>query len=158
MSEIITRNYITWYTPGSFFPEEVTQEVPNFTIPIEIPSDVYAFRFHSTEFVLNKGKEYRGDTTRQPKLYFIGIAVPVDSIPNTGEFDILKTNIKCNSPTKEGLLTIQLNWQYVGEEMVLIRPDEVKFIAPLIYEKQTPERTQQAALKLLSGDIFSKAS
>lgn len=131
---IIKRKFITFYTPGTFFPESVTQEVQSYDIPRKIPRDVYAFQFSETSFSIEGGEEFRGKTEDKSSRHYIGSVVHVDDIPNTDQLRILRGNITSNSPTKEGIKTHLGNWQIFNHNSVVHSPSEFEFSEPLIWK------------------------
>lgn len=131
------RIFITYLFPGAFFPESSSEVVKNTDMPTTIPADCYGFYFTETEYVVDGKKEFVGETKTLTKTFIIGEAIHVDKIP---EFDrkqdteILKSNIRNNSPTKTGIKTHLGNWQIESETMVAVSPSRFKFDKPMIYE------------------------
>lgn len=129
-----TRKFITYYMPGSFVAETVTERVNSFDIPKSVPLDCYAFKFHSTEFVIDGKKEFAGDTKQDKAFHLIGKPVPASQLPQDDQHRILRSNIECNSPTKRGVLTHLGNWQMEDKHTVIHDPKSFTFTKPLIWK------------------------
>ena len=128
---------IVYLYPGSFFSESSSERVKSTEIPKEIPSDCYGFYFTETEVAHVDNKEFLGETKTVSPTYIVGEAIHVDKIPTMDrgqKTDILKSNIRNNSPTKTGIKTHLGNWQMETETMVAISPKKFKFGKPTIYE------------------------
>jgi hypothetical protein len=131
------RIYLTLLFPGSFFPEESTKEVETSNIPIELPSDCFGFYFSKKECVVNGESVYDGKTERVGKTFIIGRPIYVDDIPDTDRgqsTNILKANIRNNSPTKTAIKTHLGNWQQEDDFHVAISPTKFKFGPPAFYK------------------------
>lgn len=130
---------IVYLYPGAFFPETSSQRVKSTKIPKTVPADCYGFYFTETEVAVSlDGKEYSGDIKTVSKTYIIGEAIHVDKIPTIDrgqDTDILKTNIRNNSPTQTAIKTHLGNWQMETDTMVAISPNKFKFGEPTIYKK-----------------------
>lgn len=132
----ITRKRITYYMPGTFFPEHDGDAVESFDIPKTVPLDCYAFEFSETEFAIGEdGKEFVGETKKDQTLHYIGWNVPLANIPQDGKHDILRSNIEFNSPTKTAVRTHLGNWQPEMENTVTHDPKEFTFSEPRIWKK-----------------------
>lgn len=134
MSTKENRKFITFYLPGSFFSEEVTQPVESFAIPKQIPRDAFAFAFSQYDVVIDGGKEFKGDTKFERAKHMIGRIVHADDIQPTKDNNILIGNIRNNSPTQEGVRTHLGTWQTKDEDTVIHAPSEFEFIEPLIWK------------------------
>jgi hypothetical protein len=136
--KIENRINITYLYPGTFFPESFSEQVKSTDIPMMVPADCYGFYFTETEVATDlNGKEFMGKTKTINPTYIIGEAIHVDNIPlidRGQDTDILKTNIRNNSPTKTGIKTHLGNWQMETENMVAISPKRFKFGNPTIYK------------------------
>jgi len=131
------RLFINYLFPGTFFPESSAKRVTSTNVPTSVPRDVYAFYFTETEVAVDGKKEFTGETKQVSKTYMIGTAVHVDDIPailDGRDTDILKSNIRNNSPTKTGIKTHLGNWQMLDERTVVVHPSQFKFSDPLIYK------------------------
>ncbi len=135
--KIENRIKIIYLYPGSFFPETSSKRVRSTNIPNTVPADCYGFYFTETEVAVSlDGKEFVGKTKTVSPTYIIGEAVPVDKIPSMDrgqDTDILKSNIRTNSPTKTGIKTHLGNWQMENDSMVAVSPLKFKFGKPKIY-------------------------
>jgi hypothetical protein len=125
--------------PGAFFPENVDERVKDASIPKTVPSDCYGFYFSETEYAIGlDGKEFVGQTKRLGKTVMIGELIHVDDIPDIDsqgrDNDILKSNIKYNSPTKQGIKTHLGNWQLKDRDVVVMSASEFKFGKPVVYK------------------------
>ena len=129
---------IIYLYPGSFFPESSSERVKSTDIPKMVPADCYGFYFTETEVAVSlDGKEYFGDTKTVSKTYIIGESIHADKIPATDrgqDTDILKTNIRNNSPTQTAIKTHLGNWQMETDTMVSISPNQFEFGKPTIYQ------------------------
>lgn len=136
--KIEKRITITYLYPGSFFSETSSERVESTDIPKTVPADCYGFYFTETEVAVSlEGKEFIGNSKSVGKTYVIGEAIHVDDIPEIldgRDTDILKTNIRNNSPTKKGIKTHVGVWQVEDERTVAISPKQFKFGKPKIYE------------------------
>ena len=134
----ITRKYINYSIPGAFFAETSSKEVDSFDIPKEMPADVYAFNFSETDYVVEGKEEFVGKTRHIGPTYYIGKAIPVDKIPDVDENgrgnDILKRNIKSNSPTKTGIKCHTGNWQMVDKNTKVLSESQFKWKKALFWE------------------------
>lgn len=132
------RIFITYLFPGIFFPEEITKQVKTTDMPTTVPSDSFGFYFTETEYVVDGEKEFVGKTKTLTKTFLIGEAIHVDNIPSIDRgqnTDILKSNIRSNSPTKTGIKTRLGNWQWEDETREAVSPSKFKFGKPEIYKK-----------------------
>lgn len=132
-----TRTFITWMFPGSFFPEEIVEQVNSADIPKTIPADCFGFRFHEKEFVVDGENEYYGKPKPLGKTYLVGEAIPLAQIPDEDggrTTEILKRNIEYNSPTKTAIRTRTGNWQMEDENHVAIDADRFKISEPRLYK------------------------
>ena len=129
-----TRKYITYLFPGSFFPESSTQRVDSFDVPSSIPSDCFSFSFSEVDIVVDGKNEYKGESRNIGKQYYIGKTIHVDDIVGE-EYDILRTNVRNNSPTKRAIKTHLGNWQVETENCVILSESSVKFGKPMLYTK-----------------------
>jgi hypothetical protein len=127
-----TRKFITYLFPGSFFPESVSDRVKSFDVPTKVPLDCYSFYFSTTEYVSDGKQEFTGETKRVGSTYYIGESIPVDEITEP-DSDILKSNIRNNSPTKRGIKTHLGNWQMETENSIVLSPENVVFGKPRLY-------------------------
>jgi hypothetical protein len=128
---------IVYLYPGSFFPETSSKTVKSTDIPKTIPADCFGFYFTETEIAHVDDKEFIGETKTVSKTYIIGEAIHVDNIPEIDrgqDTEILKSNIRNNSPTQTGIKTHLGNWQMETGTMVAISPRRFKFGKPTIYE------------------------
>jgi len=129
---------IIYLYPGSFFPESSSERVKSTDIPKMVPADCYGFYFTETEVAVSlDGKEYFGDTKTVSKSYIIGEAIHVDKIPEIyrgQDTEILKSNIRNNSPTQTAIKTHLGNWQMESDDMVAISPKQFEFSKPRFYE------------------------
>lgn len=129
---------IVYLYPGTFFPEVSSERVKSIDIPETVPADCYGFYFTETEIAVSlDGKEFTGDTKTVSKTYIIGETIHVDKIPATilgRDTDILKSNIRNNSPTKTAIKTHLGNWQMEDETHVAISPTKLKFGKPMFYD------------------------
>lgn len=136
--KIENRIDIVYLYPGSFFPESSSERVKSTDIPKTVPSDCYGFYFTETEVAVSlDGKEYFGNTKAVSKTYIIGESIHVDEILETDcgqSMDILKTNIRNNSPTQTAIKTHLGNWQMETDTMVAISPNQFRFGKPTIYK------------------------
>lgn len=129
---------ITYLYPGSFFPETSSERVKNIDFPKTVPADCYGFYFTQTEVAISlDGKEYIGKSQQISKTYVIGESIPVDEIPAIDggrDTDILKSNIRSNSPTKTAIKTHLGNWQMESDDMTSISPTCFSFGSPMFYK------------------------
>lgn len=143
---------ITYLFPGVFFPESTTKEVQNTDIPTTIPADCYGFYFQETESVFDedKNKEFIGETKQIGKTYLIGELIYVDDIPAMDggrDTDILKNNIRNNSPTKCGVKCHTGNWQMEDEYNTVLSPSQFVIGKPELYENWGKTQEQMDAEK-----------
>lgn len=135
--KIENRINITYLFPGAFFPESTSKQVKSTDLPKTVPADCYGFYFTETEVAVSlDGKEFVGKTKTVSPTYIIGEAIHVDKIPAIDrgqDTDILKSNIRNNSPTKTGIKTHLGNWQMESETMTAVSPSQFKFGKPEIY-------------------------
>lgn len=136
--KIEKRITITYLYPGSFFSEKSSERVKSTDIPKTVPADCYGFYFTETEVAVSlEGKEFIGDSKSLGKTYIIGEAIHVNDIPeflDGQDTDILKTNIRNNSPTNKGIKTHIGTWQAENDTTVAISPEQFEFGKPKIYE------------------------
>lgn len=130
----LKRKFITYYMPGTLFPETSSAEVKSFDVPKSVPLDCYGFSFSETEFVVDGKKEFSGETKQDKRFFLIGESVPLAQIPDDDKHSILRSNIEFNSPTKMGVKTHVGNWQMEAENTVVISPSSLKFTKPLIWK------------------------
>jgi hypothetical protein len=132
-----TRITITYLYPGAFFPETTSKKVPDTNFPKTIPADCYGFYFTKTEYVIGEnGKEFIGESKQVGKTYLVGEAIHADNIPKIDrgqDTDILRQNIKNNSPTKRGIKCHTGNWQMEDEYSTCLSPSQFKFGKPGLY-------------------------
>jgi hypothetical protein len=137
--QVETKTYITYLFPGTFFPEIESKQVEETEVPNEIPADCYGFYFTQTEYVIDTQtkKKFTGDSKKVGKTYLIGESIYIDDIPPMDrgqDTDILKSNIRNNSPFKRGVKCHTGNWQIDDETVIVLSPKQFKIVKPHIYE------------------------
>lgn len=136
--KIENRITITYLYPGTLFPESSSEPVSSKNLPKTVPADCYGFYFTETEVAISlDGKEYLGEPKSESPTYIIGEAIRVEDIPAVDrgqDTNILKSNIRSNSPTKTGIKTHLGNWQMESDTMVAVSPKQFKFGKPTIYK------------------------
>lgn len=134
----ITKKFITYYIPGTFFPETSTKQVDAWDIPHSVPKDCYGFSFHEVEYAVDgKGEEFVGKSNKDKNIYFIGEIIHHNDIPDTDasgrSMSILKSNIQGNSPTHEGIKCRMGNWQCMDKNVVVVAENKFKYTKGVIY-------------------------
>jgi hypothetical protein len=131
------RTFITLRFPGSFLPEEITEEVASPLIPKEIPRDCYGFSFSQDQAATVGGIKMTSQRLPLPLEYIVGWEIPLKEIPDTNEFRILRANVENNSERKMAIRTRMGNWQ-ISDFVYVIDPDEFTYGEPRIYKKAIP--------------------
>jgi hypothetical protein len=133
-----TRKYITYYMPGSFFPESHTERVESFVTPKTLPKDCFGFDFHETDFIVDEGKDFAGATRKVGVRNLVGWIVPMNDIPDNDNYSILKGNIERNSPSKEAVRTRMGNWQMNDGDNTVLDPSSFSYSEPLFWKNAEP--------------------
>jgi hypothetical protein len=143
-------NKIEWLCPGAFMPEEfhATIETRNLDL-LEIPKDVYAFRFYdvkTVDAVDEEGKKHEiNETINKSPRHIIGKAYTMDMLKMMndatkdkyrprGKFDILMSNVD-QYDSHSAILTPLGNWQPMLNDDIVLDPEKLKYTKPLYYKE-----------------------
>jgi hypothetical protein len=133
----IVNQHVCYLTPGTFFSEDVTKDVPNRSIKgalKKMPKDAYAFYFYASEVFEHEGEKFikigskfRGNRSR--KYYPGGKIFTTEELEREypgPEYEILRKNCEYNGG--KAVLTRMGNWQLFdkGDQIV----EEIKNDAP----------------------------
>lgn len=95
-----TQTYITWFTPGSFVSNELTQPVDTRTLPkaASIPKNAFAFRFFDrVETTADDGELLSGPVKNISGMHYFGKSMTYDEVAALpGDMQILLSNMRVN--------------------------------------------------------------
>lgn len=112
----MTKHFIEFYYPGSFFPETSVLEIKSRKDKLDIPKQCYGYMFFDIEEIETKGEKLTGNRKNQSGMTFIGQKYTVEEIKK--EFPdnrILISNIE-NNGYLFAVKTRCGNWQPVGKK------------------------------------------
>jgi hypothetical protein len=123
-AEVITRTYVEFMQPGILFPNSYTEEVQDRGIDnIKPGPNVYAFRFYDYDTAEVNGETFSGKRHNNSGFYFVGGALyEIDDLPNTPEFDILRSNMQNNDYSRV-IRCRTGNWLPFGADDTILNPD-----------------------------------
>ncbi len=117
---ITTKTFVEFLEPGSFYPEEYTQEVQSRDpLLVQPGQNVFAFSFYDITYVEIDGKRYVGAVENRSPLYYVGGKLyEGDEIPEEG---FLRQNAQTNG-WKHLIRCRTGNWRPFTDNDVLL-PD-----------------------------------
>ena len=95
------KHYVTYYLPGTFFDEDVTQSIPRRDVKLalkRVPKGSFAFEFWSRTEVKDGGETLVGPAKdRSPRYYIGGTVMTEDDVRReVKDNDILLSNMRGN--------------------------------------------------------------
>jgi len=112
----MTKHFVKFYYPGSFFPETLVKQIKNRKENIEAPKGCYGYAFFDQEVTSVKGEELLGKRKNHSGMTFFGKKYSVEDLKR--EFPENKTLISNveNNGYEFAVKTIRGNWQPVGKK------------------------------------------
>jgi hypothetical protein len=122
-----TKTYVTFFYPGSFFPETSIREVAERSLtPDEIPNGCYAYRFHSQVEGTLDGEKVVGSPKDYSGMFYIGEVLTLEQVKEKYPTNkILISNIEGNG--WDVVVRTRLgNFQPLSQGDKVISPEKLK--------------------------------
>jgi uncharacterized protein (UPF0128 family) len=113
---IMTKHYVEFYYPGSFFPETSVKEIKSRKEKIETPKGCYGYMFFDQEEIESNGETLIGKPKNKSGMTYFGKKYSIEDLKREfPENRILISNIEGNG-YKFAVKTIRGNWQPVDKK------------------------------------------
>ena len=112
----MTKHFVEFYYPGSFFPETSVKEIKNRKEKIEVPKGCYGYMFFDQEEIVSNGEKLTGNRKNKSGNTFFGKKYSIEDLKRDfSENRILISSIE-NNGYKFAVKTISGNWQPVDKK------------------------------------------
>ena len=111
----MTKHYVEFYYPGSFFPETQVEEIKSRKAKLTIPKRCYAYSFFDLEEIQKNGETLTGDRKNQSRMTYFGTEYTLTELEKQFPKErVLISNIK-NNGYLSAVKTRRGNWQGVSK-------------------------------------------